>query len=99
MHLSLYENSQHHVIYSKFDLKIIYSPQYGRTIWDYEQVNTDILQETIYNFDGKILFGGIDSNKSVNISTDIVFNVMKNFILYKTKLIGDRYLPWISKQI
>ena len=64
MHLSLHENSQHHVIiYSKFDLKIIYSPYYGRSIWDYEQVNTDVLKETIYNFDGKILFGGNDSNK------------------------------------
>ena len=80
LHLSFHENC-YHVIYSKFDLKIICSSLYGRTICHYEHENTDILMEIIYNFDGKKVFEGSDPNKHVIFLTDIGLNVINNFIL------------------
>ena len=47
VHPSLHPNFHHQITYSKFDLKIYYSPPYEREIWHYDQANIDHIRKAV----------------------------------------------------
>ena len=51
IHPSLHENCHHQIIYSKFDLKMFYPPPYERTVWHYQQADTELIKTSLENFD------------------------------------------------
>ena len=54
----LQPKSHHHTIYSKLCLKIEYTPPYIRKIWNYNRVETDLINHSIKNCDWPSLFLG-----------------------------------------
>ena len=50
-HLSLHKNCHHCLIYIKSDLKIFYPSTYERTVWHYQQADTDLIKISLENFD------------------------------------------------
>ena len=47
VHSSLYPNSHHQIIFSKFRLKILYPPSYICDAWHYKDANTDLIRRLI----------------------------------------------------
>ena len=44
IHPSLHENCHHQTIYSKFDLKTFFRQPCERTVWHYQQVDTELIK-------------------------------------------------------
>ena len=76
---SLHENSHHQIIYRNFDLKIFYPPPYERTIWHYQQANTELIKRPLENSDWKKAFSNCNPNEQVSVLTKTVFNITSNF--------------------
>ena len=49
VHSSLHSNFHHQIVFSKFNLHILYPPPYLREIWHYREANTSAIKE----FNGK----------------------------------------------
>ena len=62
VHSSLHPNCHHQIIQAKFNLKIFYPPPYEQVIWHYQDVNSDLIQLSISQFNWEKAF----SNKGVN---------------------------------
>ena len=50
LHPSLHENCHHQIIYSKFDLKTFYRQLYEKTVWHYQQVDTELIKRSLEKF-------------------------------------------------
>ena len=56
IHFSFHENCHHQIIYSMFDLKILYPPPCERTVWHYQKADTELIKRSLENFDWKNVF-------------------------------------------
>ena len=105
IHPSLHESCHHQTIYSKFDLKIFYPPLYERTVWHYQQANTELVKRSLENFDWERAFSNCNPNEQVSVLTvltvltETVLNIMSNFIPNETILVDDRDPPWITSKL
>ena len=85
IHPSLHENCHHQIVYSKFDLKIFYPPPYERTVWHYQQADTELIKRSLESFDWKNAFSNCNPNEQVSALTKTLLNIMSNFIPNETK--------------
>ena len=85
IHPSLHENCHHQIVYSKFDLKIFYPPPYERTVWHYQQADTEFIKRSLERFDRKNAFSNCNSIEQVSALTKTLLNIMSNFIPNETK--------------
>ena len=74
----LHSKRHHQIIYSKFNLKIAYSPTYIRKIWNYKRANIDLINCSIKNCDWPSLFLGKDVNQQVEIFNKTLLNIFHN---------------------
>ena len=95
IHPSLHENCHHQLIYSKFDLKIFYSSPYERTVWYYQQADTELIKRFLENFDWKNAFPNCNPSEQVSVLTKTVRNIVSNFIPNETMLVDHRNPPWL----
>ena len=77
-------------------MKIFFPPLYERTVWHYQQADTELIKRSLENFDWKNAFSNCNPNKQVYVLTKIVLNIMSNFIPNETMMVDDRDPPWIS---
>ena len=49
-------NWHHQITYVKFNLNVVYSPPYGRELWNYKLANYDCIQRAIANYDWEKAF-------------------------------------------
>ena len=96
---SLHENCHHQIVYSKFDLKIFYPPPYERTVWHYQQADTELIKRSLESFDWKNAFSNCNPNEQVSVLTKTLLNIMSNFIPNETILVDDRDPPWITRKL
>ena len=50
VHSSLYPlspNCHHQIIFTKFDLRIFYTPTYERNVWHYKHANIELIREAV----------------------------------------------------
>ena len=99
MHPSFYEKYHHHVIYKKFDLKIIYSPLCERTVWHYQQADKELIKRFLKNFDWKNDFLNCNPNEQVSVLTRTVLDILSNLKPNKAVLVNDRDPPWITSKL
>ena len=99
IHLSFHENCHHQIIYSMFDLKILYPPPCERTVWHYQKADTELIKRSLENFDWKNVFSNWNPNEQVSVLTKTVVDIMSNFIPNETILIDDRDPPWITSKL
>ena len=50
LHPYLHGNCHHQIIYSKFDLKTFYRRPYEKTVWYYQQVDTELIKRSLEIF-------------------------------------------------
>ena len=98
-HSSLHENCYHQIVYSKFDLKIFYPPPYERTVWHYQQADTQLIKRPLESFDWKNAVSNGNPNEQVSVLTKTLLIIMSNFIPNETILVDDRDPPWITRKL
>ena len=96
---SLNSNCHYRIIYAKFNLKILYPPLLERVVWHYQDVNNDLIQRSISQFNWKRAFSYKVIIQDISIFNETIFNIMKNFIPHKTKTFNDRKPPWVNNQV
>ena len=96
---SLHANFHHQLVFVKFDLSIYYLPPYERTVWYYNRTNVDLIRRAIDLFDRDKTLRLNEVDKQVSIFSDILMNIMQNFVPNETIIHDDRNPPWINKEI
>ena len=97
IHPSLHENCHNQIVYSKFDLKIFYPPPYERTVWHYQQADTELIKRSLESFDWKNAFSNCNPNEQVPVLTKTVLKIMSNFLSNETKLVDNRDSPGLQE--
>ena len=52
VHLSLYPNCHHQIVYAEFNLEITYPPPCLQDVWHYKDANTGLIQRAINGLNG-----------------------------------------------
>ena len=74
-------------------------PPYERTVWHYQQADTELIKRSLENFDWKNAFSNCNPNEDVSVLTKTVLNIMSNVIPNETVLVGDRDPTWITSKL
>ena len=82
-HSSLYPNSQHQIIFSKFNLEIFITPSYD------QDTNTDLIRRAINMFDWEGVFVIPNVNEKVFILQETILNILSSFIPHE--ILIDRF--------
>ena len=96
---SLYSNYDHQFVFAKFDLSMYYPPPYERTVWYYNRASADLIRRAIDMFDWDKALHFNDVDKTVAIFSDILMNIIQNFIPNETIICDNRNPPWINTEI
>ena len=96
---SLHRNCHHQIIHAKLNLKIFYPPPYEQIVWHYQDVNNDLIQRSISQFNWERAFSNKGVNKQISIFNETILNIMTNFIPHETKIFNDRKPPQINNKV
>ena len=97
---SLDPKCHHQIIYCKVNFRIPPPPTSERKTWHYNRSNTDAIQRSMKNFPWHQHFNlNHDVNWQVKTFTEIVLNIMSNFIPNDVKRFVHRDPPWIDKHL
>ena len=99
VHASLHSNCNHQIIYTKFDLKIIYPPPYERMVWHFKHGNSDHIKREIDIFGWESSLNYIDANDQASVFNSTIVNIVSNFIPIETVTCDDRDPPWMNSFI
>ena len=90
----------HQITHCRFNFKIPPPPPFSRKIWSYERANISLIRKCISNFPWEQHFSSNpDINWQVNSFTEIILNIMSNFIPNKVIKITPSDPPWISNSL
>ena len=90
----------HKIIYCKINYKIPPPPPFERKIWHYNRANHEGIERSIQNVPwAQNLNINNDPNWQVEKFTEIILNIMSNFIPNEVKTMKPRHPPWITKQL
>ena len=89
----------HQLVFAKFDLSIYYPPPYERTVWYYNRANADLIRKAVNLFDWDKALRINDMDKQVALFSNILMNIMQNFLPNETIICYPRDAPWINKEI
>ena len=93
VHLSLYHNVHHQIIFAKFNLKILFLPPYFRDVWLYRDTNTDLTRRAIDMFDWHRALVNTNVNEKLFILNKTILN---NFTPHETLTVDDKDPPWFT---
>ena len=97
---SLDPKCHHQIIHCKINFRIPPPPPCERRHWHYQRANEDSIQNSLKNFPWAQHFSlNDDVNWQVKSFTEIVLNIMSNFIPNEVKRVIPRDPPWINKQL
>ena len=75
-------------------------PSFERKIWHYDRANITVIRRCISCFPwSDVLNENPDPNWQAETSTEILLNIMTNFIPNETITVKPRNPPWITKPI
>ena len=99
VHSSLHYNCHQQIARAKSNLKIFCQPPYERVLWHYQDANNDIIQLPTSRFNWqKVFFLNKGVNKEILDFHKAIFNIMKHFIPYESKIFNDWEPPWIDNK-
>ena len=84
VHSSLYSTCHHQIIYAKINFQAYLPPPYQRDIWHYKKAEADLIKRSVkaFNWEGAML--NLNTNDQVDVLTDTLLNIFKNFIPHET---------------
>ena len=62
-------------MYSKFNLKIHFTPPYEQKIWHYGQENTELTRRAFREFNWQRAFSNLNINEKVSLFNKIILNI------------------------
>ena len=96
---SLHPNCHHQIIFANFNLKIHYPPLYERDIWHYHDANVDLIKQAVNIVDWETLLDLNDVDLQVSKFSDVILNIMSNYIPHEKIVCDDKDPPWVNKHI
>ena len=97
---SLDQLCHHEIIYCRVNFRIPPPLPFERKIWHFNRANTAAIKRSMTNFPWRQhLRLNLDPNWQVKTFTDIVLNIMSNFVPNETKRFVPRDPPWITKPL
>ena len=97
---SLGNYCHHQIIYCRMNFQIPPTPSYESKIWHFGRANIPLIRRSITNFPwSEVLNGNSDTNWQAKTFTEIILNIMTNFIPNETIIVKPRNPPWITKPI
>ena len=90
----------HQITYCKFSFKIPPPLPFERKIWHFTRANSAAIKRSMVNFPWiQHLSLNTDPNWQAKSFTDIVLNIMSNFVPNEIKRFVPRNPPWITKPL
>ena len=90
----------HQIIFCNSNLQIPPSPPYKRKIWHYGRADVRLIKRAVTDFPWeRHLSTNPDPNWQVESFTQIILNIMTNFIPNEIKTINPREPPWLNKPL
>ena len=90
----------HQITHCRFNYKVPPPPPFERKIWAYDSANVDLIKRSISEFPWENhLNSNADVNWQVNSFTEILLNIMSNFIPNKVIKVVPRDPPWINGEL
>ena len=87
----------HQMVNCRVNLKPIPPPPYERKVWHYSRANVRLLRRSIQNFDWINHFRtNSDPNWQAESFTEILLNIISNFVTYNIVKIKPKEPPWIT---
>ena len=96
---SIFEKCHHNIIYGKIDIHLTLPQKNIREVWDYSKADVQNIKKSNKDLNwGKTLeFFSIDSK--VNLLTETLLNIFRNYILNKKIKCDYHQLPWMTNNI
>ena len=90
----------HQIVHCKVNFRIPPPPACERRIWHYNRANTEAIRRSLNSFPWVQHFNiNNDVNWQVKSFTEIILNIMSNFVPNELKVMTPRDPPWIDKDL
>ena len=99
VHSSLHPNCHHHIVHSRFNLNIYYSPPYQRLIWDYKKADSTKIRKALHTVNWERLFDKKDLYAQVITLNETILNVFRNYVPNKYITADDKDPIWMNEII
>ena len=99
VHSSLHSNFHYQIVFTKFNLHIVYPPPYLREIWPYREANTRLIRPAIIEFNWERAFSNTRVKEKVDIFNSINLNILSNFIPHKIIVCNGKDPPWFNNRV
>ena len=96
VHSSLHPNCYHRVVFTKFNLSILYPPTYERTVWFYKKANSELIRRSINEFYWISALSNVSVDEKVAYFTETLLNTIHNFTPHERIVCDDRDPPRIN---
>ena len=89
---------RHQITYCPMNFHISSLPSFERKIWHFDRANITLIRRSISSFPwSEVLNGNPDTNWQAKAFTEILLNIMSNFIPNKKVTIKPKDPPWMSQ--
>ena len=95
----LSSSCHHDIIYGKINFRVAIPPLHFRTIWDYKNADTSSVQRAIENFNWKYAFESETINEKVQVFSEVLMNILSNFVPHKLLKFNYKQPPWMNLKI
>ena len=96
---SLCSSCHHQIIYAKINFQVVYPPPFNRLVWHFNRAQVNLIQRSIRGFDWKKAFNNLSVNEQVEVFTNTLLNIFKNFIPHELVKVKPKDPPWMSNLI
>ena len=80
---SLHQNCHHQIVFTRFNLKVVFPPPYEREVWHFRKVNVNHIRKAINGFQWEKLFQNMIVNDMIHLFTRTIKNILHIFILHE----------------
>ena len=95
----MHPNCHHQIVFSKVNLKIVYSPLYERLVWDYKNVDSQSINKAVEMFNWEKLFQNKNIYDQLKLFNETIVNIVSNCIPDKFITCNDKDCPWLNDHI
>ena len=91
---SLCSSCHHDVMYGKIRVRL--PPPHFRTIWDNKNADASFIQRAIDSFNWQYAFESKTINEKVQVSSEVLMNILSNFVPHKLLKFNYKQPPWMN---
>ena len=87
------------ILYGKINLRVPHPPPHFRNVWDYKNADAVSIQRAIENFNCQYAFERKTINEKVQVFSEVLTNILSNFVPHKLLKFNYKQHPWMNLQI